>query len=303
MSILHEILSAATSSEVPISDLLRRVRVLATHLANAELTNWVDRELNGYPDQLAVPEYRTISAVAYGNFIGPFGRSLDHIPIPAAILPESSREWATKVNLAGPIRAYEELLKNPDEEIFQIPWPGDLILLVQRKVIPGMSLMSAGMEIARGAIVGLVDTVRNRTLTFALDLEQMSPELGESEIVKPATKDRVAQAFHTNIYAPVGNVAVGSTGVHQLADLTVEEGNLESLAQALLQLSVPKEDITQLKEAISADGTGTKKGFGPRVSDWLGRVVSNAASGAGKVTLATATEILPKLISKYSGLP
>ena len=304
MSILNEILDAATSSEVPISDLLRRVCVLAARLGNSEMSDWVDRELNGYPNHDALPAYRQTEAHAYGNFAGPFYSGLNNVPIPPATLPDSLRIWATKAYLLEPIRLFEELLKEPAGGSFTSPWPPDLIMLMQRRQIyEGMSLLTAWTDVPRGAIVGVIENVRNRVQAFALDLEKVSPEISGGATIKPATQERAHESFQLHIYGPVGNVAVGSTGFQQRAVFEVEAGNLDSLVKALLELPVPGEDVAQLKEAVAADGAGTGKAIGPSVADWLARMISKAATGAWNVGLATASNILPKLLERFYNLP
>lgn len=303
MSLLTDIQQAAVSSDTSIADLLRRCRVLATRLANGEMAGWVDRELNGYPDRALLPGYRVHDAIAYGSFSGPFGSSMNNVPIPAAVLPEQQRDWATKAYLMEPIRSYEDLLKSSQGGSFQSPWPGDLILSVQQKVHKGMSLIAARTEISRGSIVQVIEAVRNRVLAFTLDLEKISASVGESESVSDTVKEKAGQAFHTHIYGNVANLAVASTGFSQVSHHAVVQDDLDSLASALLGLQVPHDDVAALKEAIAADGPSKEHRLGSRVAGWLGSMVSKAASGAWTVGLSTAGQVLPKLLAKYYGLP
>jgi AbiTii len=64
--------------------LLRKCRVLASRLQNDELKQWVQSELDGYRDEMEVPEYRHIHCHAYGHFFGPYGHELTDLQIPAS---------------------------------------------------------------------------------------------------------------------------------------------------------------------------------------------------------------------------
>jgi hypothetical protein len=71
MTLLREIEAAATTSKEPLADLLRRCKVLAARLKHAELGQWADRELNGYPDNQNVPRYRIVSTpISKGTLVG-----------------------------------------------------------------------------------------------------------------------------------------------------------------------------------------------------------------------------------------
>ena len=48
MSLLREIQDAAISSDVELSVLLRKCKVLAARLGNQDFKEWIDNELSGY---------------------------------------------------------------------------------------------------------------------------------------------------------------------------------------------------------------------------------------------------------------
>ncbi|RZG43836.1 AbiTii domain-containing protein, partial [Acinetobacter wuhouensis] len=58
MSLLREIQNDAVNSNVKVSDLLRRCKVLAYRLGNEDFKTWVDSELNGYELLDGIPSYR-----------------------------------------------------------------------------------------------------------------------------------------------------------------------------------------------------------------------------------------------------
>jgi hypothetical protein len=124
------------------------------------------------------------------------------------------------------------------------PWPADVTAATADKFYQGMNLVQAWRVVPRNAIVGVVDTVRNRLLNFVLDIEQQYPEAGEATGggAQPSA-DRVNQIFHTTIMGGT-NVAIGSSGFSQVGHQVVVAGNVASLRAHLAQLGVGKETWT-----------------------------------------------------------
>jgi hypothetical protein len=302
MSLLREIQDAAVSDEVPITTLLRKAKVLAARIGSGELSRWVDLELNGYPDRAELPNYRIANVRALGTFAGPFGSGAKNAPIPPSCIPEQFREWAETAFLVLPISGYEELLKKKDAGSFQAPWPPDLIAHVSGDIYHNMNMVTAYSEIPRAAVVAVVDGVRNRLLGFALELENIAPSAGESlEAVRDVSRERVSQVFYNHIYGNVGTFASGSNFTVNV-DSQVTAGDLTQLKRQLEALGIDPVDVDELESAIEADGKPVS-GYGQKVAGWLGKMIGKAASGIGKISVNTASAVLPKLLSSYYGLP
>ena len=60
VSLLREIQVGAADGSVPLSDLLRKTKILAARLNNARLADWVENELNGYAASDDLPPYRRV---------------------------------------------------------------------------------------------------------------------------------------------------------------------------------------------------------------------------------------------------
>lgn len=305
MTLLREIQDSAVGGTESISALLRRCKILAVRLGSTEFGEWVERELNGYETAEELPKYRgALTVRSLGNFAGAFGSGLQNAPIPRSTIPKEYRDWVDVAHLMGPIRSYEDLVRSGESSSFQIPWPADLVAIVGQRIYERMNCLGAWQEIPRGVIVGLLDTVRNRVLSFALDIEQLSPEAGEAMPGAPTLAlERVQQIFQTNIYGNVGNVATGGTATQQRIDTMVTQGDFSSLAANLRNLGIADADIDDLKRAIEDDSSTGKPTLGRRIGEWCGKMFGKAGEGALKVTVDVAATVLPKLISGYLGLP
>src|SRR5437867_11120132 len=181
MSILEQIQDAGISKDQAIADLLRRCKVLAVRLGSQELNHWVDRELNGYAPEDSLPDYRVAKVQSRASLVGLFGRQATNIPLPLSAVPKEFRYLVEEAQLNEPIGAYEDLLRTGGKEgVYQIPWPADLIRIISTTIYEVMNIVTAWQQIPRGMIVGLVDSVRNRVLGFALELEKIAPSSDEA---------------------------------------------------------------------------------------------------------------------------
>lgn len=127
MTLLREIQDAAVSNSSPITELLRRCKILAARLGSAEFGAWVDNELNGYNDRNALPEYRRGEVESFGTLVGYAGSQATNLPIPPSTVAKEYRDKVTKTEMMLPISHYEDLLVKKESGTFQAPWPGDLI--------------------------------------------------------------------------------------------------------------------------------------------------------------------------------
>jgi len=304
VTLLREIQNAAVASETPITDLLRRCKILAARLGSKDFAEWVDRELNGYNTKEELPPYRIGDVTSLGTFVGAFGRGAKNVPIPPSNIPKEWRDFATKTYMLQPISAFEQLLGNPDSGTFQSPWPTDIVKYVSDQIIDGMSLISAWQQIPRGLVVSLIDSVRNRILSFALDLEKVAPQAGEGAVgAAPINPEKVHQVFQTNIYGNVATYAAGSSDVSQTVGSMITQGDYSALGRELTNLGFTEQDIDELKVALEQDANCGEKRIGRSVGAWLGKALGKAGEGVLKVSVDVAAKVLPSLISQHLGLP
>jgi AbiTii len=302
VSLLTEIQDSAVEAK-DIEVALRKAKILASRLNNVDFKKWVDFELNGYPDSASLPGYRIIPAVAKGYFSGFAGSSIDNAPIPAACLPEKFRDFARRVYIQQGIGTIEATIATGKNETLSFPWPGDLLALVGRKIYQNMSCLSAWLELPTTAFVGIVEAVRSKLIDFVLEIERENPDAGETK-GGSLPPERVAQIFH-QVFNVSGNANIASGSAHfsQYISVEIREGNLTDLRKYLKSVGVDDGDQKELIEALKSDPRPESRDhLGPRVSKWLGKMATKAASGAWSVSLAAASELLTRAIGSYYGL-
>ena len=93
MTPLEELIAGASGDEVSVSTLLRKVKVVAARLGTIHLEQWVDFELNGYPKDFELPDYRAKRfAEVKGHFSGPAGSGLQNALIPPSAFPQDMQD-------------------------------------------------------------------------------------------------------------------------------------------------------------------------------------------------------------------
>jgi len=304
MSLLREIQDAATNESADLSTVLRKCRILASRLKHYGLKQWTQFELDGYPSTENLPKYRIQRCHSFGNFVGAFNRQARHVPIPITSIPEELRDTLTLLHFQQGVAALREMVENADQGTLQNRWPADASKLFGSSIIQTMYLMEAWNDVPTNVVVGILDTVRNRILNFALEIEEENPNAGDVSSGLPTmAQAKVQQIFNTTIHGNVANLATGSQNFSQSAVVEIKQGDFEKLAEFFKDLGLNAGDIKELQTAIKADGQPKEKQFGGKVAGWIGKIVSKSAQGLLKIGGDVASKIITDALFRYYGLP
>lgn len=305
MALLQDIVAAATQEECDVPSLLRKALVLASRLRNDELKTWVSHELNGYPEEDMVPEYRRSDVISYGFFADRFvGRAT--LQVPVTVLPEQFRDKYRRVALQNPINALADLLARSKEKGSEItlPWPSAARQYAQ-KVSP-LQCISAWRSLSPSFVAGVIDTVKTRILLLSLDLEAADPSAGDVPSTQSSLSEaRVSQIITTHIHGTVQNFSAGGDNVSQTATLNVVAGDKQSLIRAVKSAGLQAEEIEELNQALAADEaapTAGQPGMGERVKAWLGNLHVKAAQGLASVSTEVVAGLITAALLAYFGL-
>lgn len=302
MQLVDEIVDGAMRSSVPLADLLRKCRVVAQQLDNEPLKAWVKSELDGYPEgRASLPAYRILRIHARGMFVGPIA-ILNDQPLSPHVLDQKHREWATTAYLLQSLAVYERLLEDKKGDL-RMPWPAEIVVRYQADFIDDFTLNRAWQVIPVSAVLGLVESVRNRLLDFALELQGNLAKAEQASV--PIAPEKVTSAF-TNIILGGTNVigAVISGDVNQSGNKAVIKGNFASLVSVLADLGIPASESEALKSALQEDEaeTGNRTLEGSRVKAWMQRAIGFLGSSAAKLSGTVATDVLTRALEAYLGL-
>jgi len=297
MTLLDKIIESGTANEPPpLSSVLRQCILLSDQLKVPLLRTWAEQELTGYPNPKDVPQYRVVNVGAYGDFAA-IGQRYQGRPIPASLLEPQHRWAATVLRLTEPVSAYESL-DGSSKGVLIYDWPSDMIALYQSRLLQGAVLMRAWQQVPKSVYAGVLDSVRTRVLTMAIDIKNDAEASGlDLTRIKQNSPeaDRVQQ---TVVHAVYGNVYVAA-GSQVINTQNIEVGNWSDLHKTLKEFGIADTDLGELHKTLEHD----KKIDGEGLKGWITRNAGKLFDHGLQVGTAVGTTILTQLIKRHLGLP
>jgi hypothetical protein len=301
MDLVNQIRDDILDPEVSLSVALRKAKVLASMLQDAEFKEWVNSELNGYIDEDEVPEYRIVPVQIIGTFSGPFGSGAKNVTVPVWKMGEGFQKRFGRAVLTSGVKELESMADSDDGTLHH-RWPGEAVALWNREYDAEMNLVGASSQFSTSSIEGILDTTRNRLLDFILELTEIDPNIKDSEeAISDLPKEEVRNVFNYTIYGS-HNVVAGGEDVQQDITQVVSEGSDEELASYFQNLGVSEEDTEELLQAIEEDDEPQEANFGDRVQSWIGKMVTKASQGTWKVGVEAAPKLITQGLMQYYGL-
>src|SRR5258707_5974276 len=225
MSLFEEI-QQDLLSPTPLSDVLRKAKVLAYRLKNEDFKNWVEHELNGYTGVESLPSYREISTHSCGNFVS-FNVKMSGVPIPVQNIPREVRKEINRINMrqgAKELEAQLESLTRSTSDTSAVPWPADLLPVLNNRVFADSACLGAWRVLTKGHITGIIENTRNRLLTFILELADRYPEATQEGFNPTGSKvsdEQIRQVFNYYIMGDACGMVGSAQTVAQGGNMTV----------------------------------------------------------------------------------
>jgi hypothetical protein len=247
----------------PLSDLLRAAMVLAFRLKNQELKDWVDRELNGYPDGSTVPDYRVLPTAAFGTFTNGF-QAIQNVAIPLNVFPDDTREQFRFLVMGQGIRELESMLEacvRSDEGTLHSRFPGITTHYLANRVFEGMVCLSAWRTISQAGLAGILDTIRTRLLQLTLELAERYPEAAHFDFTAAAKNPSSAQVGQVVQYTFHGDHTTfnpGSNTTYHTEALTMNEVTIGSVQNSAVNILSDLTHVTQQIGALAGADQSTK---------------------------------------------
>ena len=303
--ILDDIIALATDDTASLAVALRKCLVLAHVLKNDRLKSWAQGELNGYEPDAELPDYRKSAAGAKGDFMGGFGAALNNFVILPQLLDEGDRRYAQYVLLNQAVASYEDLLRLPAEKgTLTLHWSNSMIGYYMNRLpmSGGLQLVDAWQEIPRSAITQLLDTVRNRGLSLALELKD---EVGDDDTalkqLSQTSTEKVEQTVVQQIFQGTVYLASGNASM-QIQNNTLTPGNWDQLAKPLSNAGIAPVAVDELSKEIAADKTPAGSPLGTRVLDWIKKQAPNVVSGGVKIGASVGQSLLTEYLKQHYGI-
>ncbi|HFK2927269.1 TPA: hypothetical protein ACGY8I_004504 [Aeromonas hydrophila] len=246
-ALIPELIAMASDPTVKTPDLLRKAMVAARQLKQPEWATWIGYELQGYPDEVELPPYRVIRCEL--KVRNPF-RGL----IPIIISHQEYAEAVSTCRFGQSISGLEDAAI-PGKNV-KIALPPEMMAML----IQDLNLDMEPVQVVGGnQLRALIDAVRDKLLTWALDLAEAGIQ-GEGMSFTPQEQQQAQQLAPVNIH--IGRNATGfqfmqnSPGGQQQQTVTSEQKEaalaalLPWLAQVIAQGQLRREACAELQAEL-----------------------------------------------------
>ncbi len=293
MGLLQEIQDDAVNPTVDLATILRKCLRLSYKLGHEPFKRWVEYELNGYPDDADLPDYRILRGEPRGTARN-VAWQISNTQIPRSAIPQEYREMATTALFRQGVAYFP---KDTGEDVDKVFWPRELVDIVNQSIARNLPLVEGYIPVPKGFFAGMLDVVRTRMLEFSLKIEAENPEADQAVPGKPPIpQERINAIFHMTF----NNSQVGVGGTFHQIDKQVVAGDLESLHRALREIGLDEGKIEELDEILAENPDPAEiESEQGRFGRWL----KSAVTTAKDVGVPAATQLIIAAVKAHFGIP
>lgn len=272
-AIVPELVGMASDPAISTTDLLRKALVVARRLAQAELSEWFNNELNGYPNGVDLPEYRKLNG--HLQAWNPFRGYIPFMPSPAWMV-----EKLSQTPLRQSIAELEKLAQS--ENGVHCSFPPEL----EQMLMQGMQVkMRPSVKIPTTAIQAIPEIVRNRILEWALDLEEKGI-VGEGMTFTAVEKQMVQERHYHFENVTSSQIQIGTSESNQTQNNSNDISALKALIEVLGN-GIERGDIAgDIRDELRAEIDTLKAQAASPKPKWQ---IIKATAGSIKSVLENAT--------------
>ena len=216
-------------------------------------------------------------------------------------MPEEAVQPLFTVSFNQTLAELEELTRSGKE--LGVPWDpvhiGRYNALIDKGQVPhleGFYLFSADRVVTGGLLRGIIDSVRNTALDFALTLQSADPAAGAQQgpTIADAQVQKVVWNITNNIYGDGAQVAHGDT-IRQ--EMKIGRGDIEGLLRAARELGLNDDGKGELARAVTAPEIERPS----RLGAFFGKIGEGTFLVGTGVTANVAATQIEALVKMYLG--
>lgn len=304
MKLLNELIESLSTQESSLTGALLKTKVLLHEIGHKELAEWVNHELNGYPDDKELPEYRILPAQVLANMAN-LAYQVNSHPIPLGHLDDDARQRFESARMYQSLAVLEKLT-NAEGGVLESPIPMEYNGIFGEGLGNGFVIQRVWRSIGKPSVAQIFVQVRSRLLDFVLELkEQIGSDVSEQEIKHRTSSIDTSGLFNNAIFGNNTTILVGNNNAQDVTNI-ITQGNFDALAEFLKKHEVGEPNIAELEIAIKADEKSlevSQKQFGPAVKNWLRTMLSKAVDTSWNIELGVASSLLATALQNYYGWP
>lgn len=287
-TLLRQIQTEVAEADSDLGAVLRKCKILAARLNSKEFGQWISWELEGYPGDQSIPDYRKLNAQYFANFMNA-GWNAPKQPFLWPALGKGVYEKLNPVEFREGIAKVQALSRGG-----VVPRP-ELGLLVQGKMFPDLNCVGAWMEIGGNEFQQLLSAVRIRVLDFVLEIEAANPDAGEAAPdTQPVPPEKLQPIIQNIFHSTVGSVAQNSQHFTQTAQLGLSDEDLAKLVGELrahiAELSLAPDDARRVETQLKTIDAQIADEPNPVIVREAGRSIRSITEQAIAAMVATAAQ-------------
>ncbi len=298
MKLLDDIIDLLSDESGSLTAALLKTKVLMHTLGHAELAEWVNDELAGYPMDKPLPPYRIVGGRVVGH-IQSMTMIQASVNLPTMHLPKKLKDWLENHELREAMSVLEEMSHAQAGTSLNMQLSPEIGAQID-KAMSGYWVQKCWVELSPLQIKNGITQVRSRLLDFSLNLRDKIGGVEDNEVKVVAQKNDVRAMFHGAVFGDNAVVVIGDHNHTKISNV-VKEGDFDSLAAWLKKGKVEEADIVELREAINVDGEPRQGQYGERVKAWMGKMTRKAIDGSWDIGIGAAGILLAEGLKAFFG--
>ena len=250
-SIVLELQNEIVSSNCDVVNILRKAHLIASKLKLADFDQWIQHELNGYPDQESCPEYRKVrgSLKAFNPYRG---------WIPTSI---QDNEFEKKICERKLVNSISEIISlcQSSGNVLTLDFSGEQLALFD-KMADSLLPMDYALHVPTTAVKDIEEKVKNTILEWTLKLESEGI-VGENMVFSETEKESAVNMPQTvnNYYgntsvinSPSDNVQIVS-GSENTVTFSYDKVKdvVDAVEKSISESDLSKDDIETATELLA----------------------------------------------------
>jgi len=207
-----QIIKDLANGNIDIQTALKRTKILLQEFDDEKLLKWIDWEIEGYPSDDSLPEYRKIGGQLYGTYFkGSVARNITYtdVPLPLGSMSESDREAFLTANITQGVESLKEMIAE-SEKSYNI----GLSTIVPAEYYPSiafynndryMNIVTARVELDMAKIRNIFPKVENKLLDILSYLEKQFGNLDNLDIDVDSKNKKELNEITNHIYVIIYN--------------------------------------------------------------------------------------------------
>lgn len=210
-----QIIKDLANGTADIQTALKRTKVLLQELNNDKLLQWVNYEIEGYPENAEnadIPDYRIIGGQVYGTYFkGSIATHVqyNHVPISLGNLPDEIKNDILTIKITQGIEALNAMVIESRRKE-----NGGLTRLIPSELYPhiaqanndlGMIIVTASVELNMAEILNIFPKIESKLLDILLFLEKQFGKLDDLDINTESKSEEELERITNHIYVVIYN--------------------------------------------------------------------------------------------------